>query len=106
MREEALRDVVETIELFCNPKCKHRNNGMLSPVDFKESRLELEKAGVWETNGTSVNTNSISRSSFVMSSSACRLLATPRAASVLAQSHRVKTKQNLSARGNMTGERA
>ena len=35
-REEARRDVFEYIELSYNPKRKHTNNGMLSPVDFEE----------------------------------------------------------------------
>ncbi len=35
-REEARRDVFEYIELFHNPKRKHTNNGMLSPVDYKK----------------------------------------------------------------------
>jgi hypothetical protein len=45
-REEARRDVFEYIELFYNPKRKHTNNGMLSPVDFEQRQLKLEKAGV------------------------------------------------------------
>ena len=45
-REEARRDVFEYIELFYNPKRKHTNNGMLSPVDFEERQLKLKKAGV------------------------------------------------------------
>ncbi len=45
-REDARRDVFEYIELFYNPKRKHTNNGMLSPVDFEERQLKLEKAGV------------------------------------------------------------
>ena len=44
-REEARRDVFEYIELFYNPKRKHTSNVMLSPVDFKERQLKLEKAG-------------------------------------------------------------
>lgn len=42
----ARRDVFEYIELFYNPKRKHTNNGMLSPVDFEIRQLKLEKAGV------------------------------------------------------------
>ena len=34
--EAARQDVFEYIELFYNPKRKHTNNGMLSPVDFEE----------------------------------------------------------------------
>ncbi len=45
-REEARRDVFEYIELFYNPKRKHTNNGMLSPVDFEKRQLKLGKAGV------------------------------------------------------------
>jgi len=35
-RDDARRDVFEYIKLFYNPKRKHTNNGMLSPVDFEE----------------------------------------------------------------------
>lgn len=45
-REAARLDVFEYIELFYNPKRKHTNNGMLSPVDFEERQLNLKKAGV------------------------------------------------------------
>lgn len=45
-REEAKRDVFEYIELFYNPKRKHRNNGMLSPVDFEIRQRKLGEAGV------------------------------------------------------------
>ncbi|MFY0679754.1 MAG: IS3 family transposase [Thalassovita sp.] len=45
-REEAPRDVFEYIELFYHPKRKHTNNGMLSPVDFEERQLKLEKESV------------------------------------------------------------
>ena len=34
-REAARHDVFEYIEMFWNPKRKHVNNGMLSPVDFE-----------------------------------------------------------------------
>ncbi len=33
-REDARQNIVEYIELIYNPKRKHTNNGMLSPVDF------------------------------------------------------------------------
>ena len=33
-RTEARQDVFEHIELFYNPKSRHSNNGMLSPVEF------------------------------------------------------------------------
>ena len=45
-REDARRDVFDYIEMFYNPKRKHSNNGMLSPVDFEERQRKLEKAGV------------------------------------------------------------
>ncbi len=45
-RKEARRDVFEYIQLFYNPKRKHTNNGMQSPVDFEEGQFKLEKAGV------------------------------------------------------------
>jgi len=34
-RDEARRDVFDYIEMFYNPKRKHANNGLLSPVDFE-----------------------------------------------------------------------
>jgi len=34
-REDARPDVFEYIEMFYNPKRKHTNNGMLSPVEFE-----------------------------------------------------------------------
>lgn len=45
-RDQARRDVFEYIELFYNPKRKHTNIGMLSPVDFEERQRKLKKAGV------------------------------------------------------------
>ena len=34
-RDDARRDVFDYIEMFYNPKRKHANNGLLSPVDFE-----------------------------------------------------------------------
>ena len=34
-REEARQDVFDYIEIFYNPKRRHANNGMLSPVEFE-----------------------------------------------------------------------
>jgi len=34
-RKESRQDVFEYIELFYNPKRRHANNGMLSPVEFE-----------------------------------------------------------------------
>ena len=45
-RDEARRDVFGYIELFYNPKRKHTNNGMLSPVNFEIWQQKLNKAGV------------------------------------------------------------
>lgn len=45
-RNDARRDVVEYIELFYNPKRKHTNNGMLSPVDDENRQRKLNQAGV------------------------------------------------------------
>jgi putative transposase len=41
-----LQDVFEYIEMFYNPKRKHTNNGMLSPVDFEVWQQKLNEAGV------------------------------------------------------------
>jgi len=38
--------VFEYIELFYNPKRKHTNNGMMSPVDYEIGQQKLNKAGV------------------------------------------------------------
>jgi len=45
-RDAARQDVFEYIELFYNPKCKHTNNGMLSPVDFEIRQQKLTEAGI------------------------------------------------------------
>ena len=44
-RELARRDVFDYIELFYNPKRKHGNNGMLSPVEF-ERQQKMKLLGV------------------------------------------------------------
>lgn len=44
--EAASQDVFEYIEMFYNPKRKHTNNGMLSPVDFESREQKLNEAGV------------------------------------------------------------
>ena len=53
-REAARQDVFDYIEMFYNPKRKHTNNAMLSPVDFETRQQKLNEAGVWKTKGTSV----------------------------------------------------
>jgi putative transposase len=45
-RKAARQDVFEYIEMFYNPKRKHTNNGMLSPVDFEFRQQKLNEAGV------------------------------------------------------------
>lgn len=45
-REAARQDVFEYIEMFYNPKRKHTNTGMLSPVDFEIRQQKLNDAGV------------------------------------------------------------
>ena len=45
-RDAARQDVFEYIELFYNPKRKHTNNGMLSPVDFETRQQKLNQASV------------------------------------------------------------
>lgn len=45
-REAARQDVFEYIEMFYNPKRKHRNNGMLSLIDFETRQQKLTEAGV------------------------------------------------------------
>jgi len=45
-RSAARQDVFDYIEMFYNPKRKHTNNGMLSPVDFETRQQKLKKAGV------------------------------------------------------------
>lgn len=45
-RDDARQDVFDDIEMFYNPKRKHTNNGMPSPVDFDERHLKLKLAGV------------------------------------------------------------
>jgi len=44
-RDEARQDVFDYIEMFYNPKRKHANNGMLSPVNF-EAQQKLNPQGV------------------------------------------------------------
>ncbi len=45
-RDAARQDEFEYIEMFYNPKRKHTNNGMLSPVDFEKRQQKLNEAGV------------------------------------------------------------
>jgi Integrase core domain len=45
-REAARQDVFDYIEMFYNPKRKHTNNGMLSPVDFETRQQKPNEAGV------------------------------------------------------------
>lgn len=45
-RRDARREVFECIEMFYKPKHKHRNNGMLSPVDVEERQPKPKTSGV------------------------------------------------------------
>jgi putative transposase len=45
-REAARQDVFAYTEFSYNPKRKHTNNGMLSPVDYEIRQQKLKKAGV------------------------------------------------------------
>ena len=45
-RDDARRDVFDYIEMFYNPKRKHTNNGMLSPIDFEARQQKLNEASV------------------------------------------------------------
>ncbi len=44
-RDDARQDVFEYIEMSYNPKRKHTNNGMLSPVEF-ERQHKINAEGV------------------------------------------------------------
>ncbi|MCF6327507.1 MAG: IS3 family transposase [Devosiaceae bacterium] len=44
-RDDARQDVFDYIEMFYNPKRKHANNGLLSPVDF-ERQQKMNPQGV------------------------------------------------------------
>lgn len=44
-REAARQDVFNDIEMSYNPKRKHTNNGMLSPVHFETRQQKLNEAG-------------------------------------------------------------
>ena len=45
-RDAGRQDVFEYIEMFYNPKRKHTNNGMLSPVDFEAKQQKLNEVSV------------------------------------------------------------
>lgn len=45
-RNAARKDVFDYIEMFYNPKRKHTNNGMLSPVDYEMKQKKMNEAGV------------------------------------------------------------
>ena len=40
-RDDARREVFEYIDMFYNPKRKHTNNGMLSPIDFENRQNKI-----------------------------------------------------------------
>jgi len=45
-RDAARQDVFDYIEMFYNPRRKHTNNGMLSPVDYEIKQQRMNEAGV------------------------------------------------------------
>jgi putative transposase len=45
-RQTARQDVFDYIEMFYNPMRTHKNNGMLSPVDFETGQQKLNEADV------------------------------------------------------------
>lgn len=45
-RQEARQDVFEYIEMFYNPKRKHTNNGILSPIDYERKTKIMKQVGV------------------------------------------------------------
>ena len=45
-REAARQDVFDYIEMLHNPKRKHANKGLRSPVDFETRQQKLNEAGV------------------------------------------------------------
>ena len=44
-RKDARDDVFDYIEMFYNPKRKHGNNGLLSPIDFEQQTI-MKSQGV------------------------------------------------------------
>lgn len=50
--EAARQDLFHYIDMFHNPTRKHRNNGMLSPVDLETGQQNLNEAVAQETRGT------------------------------------------------------
>ena len=53
-RDAARQEVFDYIEMFCNPKRKHTNNVMLSPVDFETQPQKLNEPGVQVTRVSSI----------------------------------------------------
>lgn len=52
-RAAARQDMFEYIRMFYNPKCKHTNNRILSPVDFEIGQQNLTNVRAQETRSTS-----------------------------------------------------
>lgn len=52
-RDAARQGVFDYIEMLYNPKRKHTNDGMLSPVDLEYRQQKLNEAGVQKTRRTS-----------------------------------------------------
>ena len=45
-RRAARQDVFDYIETLYNPKRKHTNNSMLSPIDYETVQKKMKEAGV------------------------------------------------------------
>jgi putative transposase len=45
-RDAARQDMFDYIEMFYSPTRKHRNNGMLSPVDYEMKQRKMSEAGI------------------------------------------------------------
>ncbi len=54
-REAARQAVFDYIEMFYNPKRKHTNNGMLSPINFETRQEKLNEAGVRKEGAPQIN---------------------------------------------------
>lgn len=44
-RKDARQDIFDCIEFFYNPKRKHANNGLLSPINFEQQTI-MKSQGV------------------------------------------------------------
>jgi len=47
--DAARRDVFVYMEMLYNPKRKHTNNRILSPIDYENKQRKMHKAGVYSS---------------------------------------------------------